>query len=176
MLKICKGIDLIANLAIILVAILLGIVLVKNYVSPNSPKGNLRINVGEGTSHARARPGIKLDLADVNWAKNKKTLLLVLSSSCHYCSESAPFYKRLAQQRIGRDIQLVAVLPQATSEGQKYLSKLGVSVDEIRQLPLDAIGVRGTPTLILVNNEGVVTESWEGELPADKELEVMRQL
>jgi len=71
---------------------------------------------------------------------------------------------------------LVAVLPQPVADGQKYLSKLGVSVDEVRQLPLDKIGVQGTPTLILLDASGIVRNSWVGFLPPEAELDVLNTL
>jgi hypothetical protein len=46
----------------------------------------------------------------------------------------------------------------------------------IRQAPPSSLGVQGTPTLLLVNKEGVITSSWRGKLPSEKELEVMARL
>jgi thioredoxin-related protein len=71
---------------------------------------------------------------------------------------------------------LIAVLPQPVEDGRNYLNKLGVSVDEVRQLPLDKIGVQGTPTIILVDDSGVVRNSWIGFLPPDAELSVLKAL
>jgi hypothetical protein len=58
----------------------------------------------------------------------------------------------------------------------QYLSTLDLSVDEVRQSPLDALGVRGTPTLMFVNSGGVVTHVWIGKLPPAKEDEVLNRL
>ena len=98
------------------------------------------------------------------------------SDTCRFCTESAEFYKKLAQERAKHDdVRIIAVLPQDVSAGQAYLNKLGVSVDEVRQSPLDAVGVKGTPTLILFDDKGVVTASWVGKLPPDKENEVLNR-
>jgi hypothetical protein len=35
--------------------------------------------------------------------------------------------------------------------------------------PLNAIGVMGTPTLLLVDAEGTVAQVWEGKLQPDQE-------
>ena len=77
---------------------------------------------------------------------------------------------------LGSTLRLVAILPQEVSEGQKYLSEHGVLVDEVKQSPLNAVGVGGTPTLILTNNEGVVTDAWLGKLSTNKEAEVLGKL
>jgi thioredoxin-related protein len=167
--KFTRTIELTTNIAIITVAVLLSIVLIKNYVlsspAPNAPGPPLTIPAGT-----------KLSVQDVDWAAKKRTMVMVLSNTCRFCTESADFYKKLAQERAKHDdTRIIAVLPQDVEAGKTYLNKLGVSVDEVRQLSLDAIGVRATPTLILVDDKGVVTESWVGKLPAEKESEVLNR-
>jgi thioredoxin-related protein len=165
-----KRIELIANIAIIVVALLIGVFTVKRYLLPTSQPIQPEVESGVKT-------GVKLTLPAVDWEKNRQTLLLVLSKGCRFCTESAAFYQQLARQRGDRqNVRLVAVLPQEISEGQKYLSELGVTVDEIRQALPSALGARGTPTLILVNSAGLVTDSWVGKLPSDKESEVLNRL
>ena len=164
--KFTRTIELTTNIAIITVAILLGIVLVKNYLlSGPKPDPSAPPTVPTGT---------KISLPDVNWGAQKRTLLMALSDTCRFCTESADFYKKLAQERAKHgDVRIIAVLPQDLSAGQAYLNKLGVSVDEVKQSPLDAVGVKATPTLIVVDDKGVVTASWVGKLPPEKEAEVM---
>lgn len=169
--NILKKTELLANIAIIVVALLLGGVLIKRYLLssgdvPDSQNSVLRIAAGS-----------KVSLPDIDWAKSDRTLLLVLSKGCHFCSESAPFYQRLVRDIGGRgDVRLVAVLPQDVNEGRKYLNELAVPINEVRQSTLDSLGVGGTPTLILVDNKGAVTDSWVGKLPPDKESEVLSHL
>ncbi|HEX8686998.1 MAG TPA: hypothetical protein VF654_10865, partial [Pyrinomonadaceae bacterium] len=57
-----------------------------------------------------------------------------------------------------------------------YLRELNVPVGEVRQAAFKDLGVRGTPTLLLVNGEGVVTGSWFGKLSPEKEEEVLGRL
>ena len=162
-----KRVELFANIAIILVAISLAAVLAKRFIftnkqSPDSGQPNI---------------GAKLSVPDMDWSKSNKNLLLVLSDSCKYCSESAPFYQHLVQERSHREsFRLTAVFPQPVSDGQKYLSGLGVSIDDIRQLSPGTIKVRGTPTLLLVNSGGVVTDEWLGKLSPETEAEVFSRL
>lgn len=164
-----KRIELFANVAIIAVALLLGAVLVKRYLMPPPPP--------PPTEEARIQPGTKMTIPGVDWAKSKQTMVLVLSDSCHFCTESAGFYQRLAQERAKRaEMRLIAILPQDMDKGKAYMSKLGVSVDQLGQVPLSMVNVRGTPTLILVDNSGSVVESWVGKLPAEQEAEVIRRL
>jgi thioredoxin-related protein len=161
-------IELFSNIAIIAVALLLGAALVNRYF--------LNYYVPQ-TAQAKSpgiKPGTALSLPDADWNKNEKTLVVALSTTCRYCTESLPFYKLLAQQKAGRgDLKITAVLPQSADEARRYLSEHNVSVDEIKQADLPE--VRGTPTLIIVDKNGSVLESWVGKLPPEKETEVMNR-
>jgi len=157
-----KRIELIANLSIIIACLSVGGVLINRYVLSNS------------ASNRTGVAGTKISLPGVDWSKNRRTLMLALSQSCHSCSESASFYQRLVELAEGRsDIQLIAVLPQAANEAKKYLSELGVAIKDVRQAQLRSIQVKGTPTLLLIDQQGVVTNAWTGKLPPDKEAEVL---
>ena len=169
LMNVSKKIELIANVAIIVVACLLAVVLVKNYLLPKSPQ-----QVGERQSESSLVNQPTVSSLDIDWKQNRQTLILAISNSCHFCTESAPFYKKLSQER--HDTRLVAVLPQPVADGRKYLEKLGVSVDEIRQLSLDRIGVNGTPSLLLVDASGAVKNFWAGKLPPAQEATVFDAL
>jgi hypothetical protein len=169
--KLTRSIELTTNIAIIIVAVLFSVVLIKNYLLPRAAP-----DAGASAPPPTIPAGTKVSLPDVNWAANKRTLLMVLSDRCRFCTESADFYKKLAQERAKyNDMRIIAVLPQDVGAGQAYLNKLGVSVDEVKQSPLEVVGVKGTPTLILVDDKGVVTGSWVGKLPAEKEGEVLNR-
>lgn len=166
--RLLKKTELIANIAIIVVALLLGGVLVKKYLL-------------NGDEAARADPripaGTKAALPGVDWAKNGETLVLVLSRDCRYCTQSAPFYQRLTRAAAGRPgLHLLAVLPQEVEVGKSYLSELGVSVNEVRQASPATTGAGVTPTLILVDGKGIVKNSWVGQLATTEENEVLSQL
>ena len=49
-------------------------------------------------------------------------------------------------------------------------------IDDIQQISPASLGVRATPTLILVNSAGMVTNSWVGQLSHDKAEEVVTAL
>lgn len=152
-----------ANAATIVAALLLSVVLVKVYLLPR--KALLRADGGPAIA-----VGAKLNTAlpDVDWRKNGQTLVLAISTQCHFCTESAPFFRTLSS-KAGKRIRIVALLPQPVETAQKYLSKEGVRVDQIKQVALSRIGVVGTPTMLLVNSEGTVTKLWEGELRAQEQ-------
>ncbi|MBV9923669.1 MAG: hypothetical protein JOZ96_01410 [Acidobacteria bacterium] len=160
-----------ANVATVIAAILLVAVLIGNHrrrpPADTAPKG--------GPSEVRA--GVKLPVPGVEWGAGERTLVMALSTGCHFCTDSAPFYQRLAQERAKNpNLRLVAVFPQAVAQGQEYLNRLGVSVDDVRQAQFAPLGVSGTPTLIVANREGLVEASWQGRLSGEKEAEVLQRL
>lgn len=161
-----RKLEVCANVAIILLALLIGVVLVKKYLITDRTEPGPAVAVGS-----------KVSLPGIDWSKNGRTLLLVLQKGCHFCAESAPFYQRLAREAGGRaQVHLVAVLPQEVSEGRQYLDEMNVPIEEVKQAAPSSLGVRGTPTLILVNHAGEVLDVWQGKLPTEDESKVLNRL
>lgn len=158
--------DTVANVAIISVALITATVFARRYFLPNDNK-----------SAPQNLVGTKPQLNDVNWSAGKQTLLLLLQKGCHFCTESAPFYWRLSQEvAASKDARIIALLPQTVTEAHEYLKGLNVPISDVRQATPSSLGVRGTPTILLVNQAGVVTDAWNGKLPAEKELDVLVKL
>lgn len=163
-----RKIETTANLATIAVAVVISTVLLKAYfVSGQSGRSFSVASVPE-TFRGKS---LDAHVLGVDWARNQRTLVLAISTTCHFCTESAPFFRRLAAAN--KDVKTVAVLPQPVSEAMEYLRGEGVQVDEVRQVPLNVLGVRGTPTLLLVNNAGIVTDVWVGKLEREQESQVL---
>lgn len=103
--------------------------------------------------------------------------MLILQKGCHFCSESAPFYRRIVREASGRtDLRLVAVLPQDVNDAKGYLNDLDVRIEDVKQAYLRGIGVSGTPTLVLVDRTGTMKNLWVGKLTAQGESEVLDSL
>ena len=166
--RLLKRIELIANVSIIVVAIVICAALARRFLSKPPAQQSDASGIVAGT---------KINLPDEDWAKNGKTLLLALSTNCKYWLANASFYQRLASTATSsKNTKLVAVLPQGTEQSREYLSGLKVAIEDVKQASPVSLGVRVTPTLILVNSAGIVTNSWVGQLPPDKETEVLAQL
>lgn len=164
-----RRVELLANVAIIVVAVMLCTVLVGKFLLPTSA-------AGAPMKYAGVAAGDKVSIPNVDWAKSQKTLLLVLQKGCHFCTESAEFYRSIARVRAEKGVRVLAVLPQPVNEARDYLAKLSVDVDEVRQGTLDSVNVAGTPTLIFLDDNGVVRDVWVGKLSAEKESEVLSRL
>lgn len=157
-----------ANIAVIIVAVLISTFLVKAHLSPNLIAAPTTTQLASELAKGKSVDGRAIG---VDWKKNHRTLVLALSTTCHFCKDSIPFYRKLGAT--GTDVKMVAVLPQAVTEAQQYLGSAGVHVDDVKQVPMNTLGVRGTPTLLLVNDVGVVTDLWVGKLQPDQETQVL---
>jgi hypothetical protein len=155
-----KRLEAITNVALLVVAVLAGVVLVRDRVVRSQP----------ATVSGPAR-GDKLSIPGLTWKKGTKTLVMALQTTCHFCSDSAPLYRQLAAASAGPE--LVVVTPQSIEEGNKYLKSLAIPIADVRQVNLPDIGVRATPTLVLVDDSGTVQQAWQGKLPPNAEPEVL---
>ena len=160
--------EVLVNVSIVGVAILLGIVLVKNYLLPDKSR--------ELTAASSISRGTGLTVPNVDWSKANQTVLLVLSESCHYCTASAPFYRRLVGRAGERGSRVIAALPEDLNTSKAYLNGLGVLVDDILHVNPSSLGTRATPTVLLLDNSGIVKDVWVGQLSPEKEREVLGQL
>ena len=157
-----------ANLAIIAVAVILGFTLLSRYFAPQ-PSAN--------PDSGALKPGIALPSSNIDWSKNEKNLVLVLSTQCKYCQESSDFYRRLTERASSvASLRTIAILPQSLEESTKYLSEKNITVNDVLKGNPSDLLVRGTPTLILVDKSGTALDVWVGKLPPEKEAEVLERI
>jgi len=159
--------DVAVNVAVLCVCVLIAVIAVKKFLLNNPPSG-LSI----------PKKGTHLSLSGVDWSRADRTLVMGLSTQCHFCSESTDFYQRLLKAATASKVPVVAVFPQPTAEAQEYweahaLASNGV---DLEQSPLDRISVSATPTLIVVDRKGLIAGAWVGKLAASGEAEVIKQI
>jgi thiol-disulfide isomerase/thioredoxin len=176
-----KKLEVLANIAVIITSVVLCSVLVKKYffsaAKQEASVEAVQPKLADSSSSRRQsiQAGTKVLLPGIDWSKSARTVVLVLSTTCHFCSESAPFYQKLQQQK-RESVRLVALFPQPLQDSRTYLDKLGVKVDDVVQSPLSSAGVSGTPTLLLIDNQGAVIDSWVGKLSEGAAEEVRLQV
>jgi hypothetical protein len=161
-----NGSEVAANIAIVSLSILIGLIGVKRYLpGPGAAPPGI----------VAPKQGTRLDLPGVDWRRASHTLVMALSTGCHFCSESARFYQRLLPAANASKTAVVAVFPQPTNEARAYWAShdLPLTGVDFARAPLDHLEVSGTPTLILVDRLGVVQRSWVGKQPAQGEAEVI---
>ena len=161
-----RRINLFLNISLILFAAILGVLIVKHYYTRAKPAP---------LNHTELRVGSQVQLGDVDWEKNGQTLVLALSKNCHYCFESAEFYRRLANEKANKPgIHLMAVFPEAADKARQYLNDLHIDITDVRQASLLSLGVKGIPTAMVVDRSGTVTAIWRGKLSAEEENQVTK--
>jgi thioredoxin-related protein len=111
----------------------------------------------------------------VDFTQQGKTLLIAISTNCHYCRDSESFYRQLAKT-VGLKTHLIAVLPMPQSKAESYVHSSIAPSLQVVSASLDTIGVSGTPTLLLVDSHGKVEKAWIGKLDDASQRQVQSQL
>jgi thiol-disulfide isomerase/thioredoxin len=176
--KVSRVVQITANVSIILLTVLVSVLLLKQ--SNFAPKERESTSIQPTVSSSdRVRPnlvGQKAPIQDVDWQESHKTVVLYLSTTCHFCKESTPFYKQLLDAKFKDDFKLVAIFPQDAEQANEYLQAHGLKVDQVISRSLTPIGISGTPTLLLVSDDGLVSGLWRGKLDEAKQAEVLAKL
>lgn len=176
-----KKVEVLANIAVIVTSVVLCSVLVRKYLFSSNEQTLAAVPRATASaletspSKRGPRPGTKISLPGVDWNKNILTIVLALSTTCHFCSESAPFYRDLVKQKPG-NVGLIAVLPQPLDDSRNYLNKLRLNPTDVIQNSASSIGLTGTPTLLLVDNNGTIIGSWVGKLSNTQTEEVIERI
>src|SRR5262245_22569606 len=91
-----KKMELASNIGIVVTAVLIIILFVRNYTQrQNDPQHTVAL-------------GAKFALKNVNWQANDKNLVFAVSTTCHYCTESAGFYRKLVEECKQQHVHTVA--------------------------------------------------------------------
>jgi peroxiredoxin len=101
------------------------------------------------------------EIQGVDFSRAPATLVMVLRESCPYCTASMDFYKRLADSaRRGRLVVLSSDSPDVITA---YLEKHGFEPDQTLSTS-SSLRISGTPTLLLVDRDRVIRQSWSGRI------------
>jgi thioredoxin-related protein len=158
-------IEVIANLTVVLLAVVVGSIFVKDRFFNPGPQVN-EVKAGDRLAH----------LDGWDWGAHDRTLMLVLRKGCHFCEDSVPFYQRLVATQLqdGSTTALIAVYPDTEDAVKEVMKSEGLNVRGLAGVPLEGLKVSGTPTLLLVDKSGRVLNTWIGVLSPRQELEVMK--
>lgn len=124
--------------------------------------------------------GETIALKDVIWERAPQTVVVVLSTRCHWCKESVPLYQKVStlHKATKAAFQLIAVSADTEEELSRFLSANLIEVDKIIPAVEARLGIRATPTVLLVNRQGRVVSSWQGAMRSSDEsafLEILRK-
>jgi hypothetical protein len=159
-----SSLDVAVNIAILCTCILIIVIGVKKFLLSDAH-----------SSGSMPQKGTHLRLDGVDWSRADRTIVLALSTQCHFCNESSVFYQRLENIAVTANEPLIAVFPQSVEEARSHWISQNISLAGVQfiQSPLEQLQVQGTPTLILVDRKGVVLRAWPGKQPESGEAEII---
>ncbi len=157
-------VEVAANVAVILLAVVIGSVFLKDRFATPGPGPN-EVKVGDQLA----------GLHEYSWKAHERTLVLALKNGCHFCEDSMPFYRRLAKLEQSNQIgaHLIAVFPDDPAVVRQVVETQQLAIEVVPGFELGRVKVQATPTLMLVDEQGRVSKVWMGELPAAEEAEVI---
>lgn len=130
-----------------------------------------------GISRGRLGVGNTLTLSSVDWAQSKWNLVLILSSKCKYCRESEPFHRRLLSLANSTGaVRAVALVLGTSTSDPAYPHSAELDFTLVRLTKPAEIGSVGTPSILLVDNRGVVAHMWRGKMPPESEDSVIEMV
>jgi hypothetical protein len=110
----------------------------------------------------------------VRFTETPATAILFVQSTCQFCSASMPFYRRLSA--LPRRAKFIVMGVETRDQLKAYLSAQQLKADDVVSVNGQNIKFRGTPTLLLVDNKGVVRDVWAGQLDNAREEAVLKKI
>lgn len=109
----------------------------------------------------------------------RRTMLVLVSSTCRYCSESMPVYRNVLSDEAVARWRVVFASRDEPGVLKHYLENNGLpiqNVDLIRISDTSEFKATATPLLFLLDTDSRIQQTWEGKLTPDREAAVRRAL
>jgi thiol-disulfide isomerase/thioredoxin len=107
--------------------------------------------------------GSTVTLKDISWTKSTQTVVLFMSAHCHWCQKSVPLYQAVsALHKTAGGFQFVVVSNDPPGQTESFLKENSIEVDKVLSPVPGSLGIRGTPTILLVDQSGKVSFSHKG--------------
>lgn len=116
------------------------------------------------------------DTAGLGFKSGRRTLVIATASTCAYCTASMAYYKRLVSVARDADVRVVGVTRESTQTNREYLLAHEVRLDAVVDAATNRVLYRGTPTLLLFDDDGRILATWLGRLNPTQEEEVIARL
>jgi thioredoxin-related protein len=120
--------------------------------------------------------GTRVTVPNVDWKQNKKSLIFFLKKDCTYCNKSAPLYRVLLEEASKRDVKSLAILPDSIDVGTQYVHSLNLPIENVRMGSLSHYQIPGAPSVLFVDDQGIVRGAWIGMAPPDLEEKMRSEL
>lgn len=100
----------------------------------------------------------------INYSSHDHSVVVFVSTTCHYCESSTPFYNKL--HVLSRDssqaLSFHAVYWESEDTVRASKAKLNLIADTLSGIQFQEFGVHSTPTALLVDRKGMITKTWVG--------------
>jgi hypothetical protein len=162
------------NVAVIAGVILFFAVVARDYLKPHRNYPEPPSFTDPQTAAREAVVGKPLSAPGLTFPRERPTVVLALSTGCHFCRDSESFYRQLSTRASGK-VDVVAVFPQALPEAKAYAHD-HIPAVMVLSAPLSSIHVMATPTVLLISRNGKVQDAWVGRLSEPREREVLSRI
>lgn len=164
-----KRLELLINIGVILLGAAVLFFLAKTYRATREVSQSLEEpHIGD---QLPSIPGI-------DWKSSDRTVILALKKGCHYCEDSMPFYRQLAElsEQKALKANLVAIFPDPSADVDALVKAENLSVKTVPGVPLRSLKISGTPTVILADSSGRILQDWVGELTEHEQQQMLDTL
>ena len=163
--KIELGLNIAIAVAILVIA---GVLVKRTFFAEQAKQPTLE-------AQAQQLLGTRISVPGVDWAQNKKSLIFFLKKDCIYCDAVAPSYQQLIGEAEKANVKLIAILPNPVQVGREYVQSLGLLIENVQTGVLASYKIPGTPSVLMVDAEGIVRGIWIGAEPG-REKEMLAKL
>lgn len=139
------------------------------------------LTVPNGDQHhvRTVQPGGSLQLPDVRWEKAARTVVIFISTTCPACLESASFYRAMsAVTKAASGLRFLVLSSESKDVVDAWLARNEIHPHEsvsMREDPLIA-GLFLTPTLLIVDDAGIIRDVVIGKLGPNQEQHLWARL
>jgi hypothetical protein len=164
-----------ANLSVIVAAISVSALSIEQLVR------RFHSQAGASGASGSVEVGRKIKLQGTDFSSARTTVILGLSTTCPYCSNSLPFYRQLVRYQDASatksdKIQIVALFPQPMPEVNRYMVSHNLGVSVVGSVDFSELGLSATPTVLLVNSKGEIEKVWVGMLSEQRQDDLRTEL
>lgn len=117
-------------------------------------------------------------LNGIDYTAAPRTLMIMMSTKCKFCLASVPFYRQISEmgETKGGSLHVVAAFPNSSEGVVQFAAENHFPLEAVANLNLDEVGLRYTPTLVLVDKSGTILNTWVGQLTPEGEKNVLERL
>jgi len=165
-----ERLEILTNVAVLLVAVSILAIIALNYIGGQRPTPQII----EGLQRGQQFPMV----SGIDYAGTASTLLIAMNTKCDYCTQSIPFYNQLADIKNTGKIspRAVAIFPNSKDEVQQYTQQYQLKIDHKSAIDFEHLKLAGTPTMILVDQNGRVINFWVGALRPEAQQQFLNSL